>query len=36
MLDAADLAARTKLDAKVLNQAVRSERERFPPDFMFV
>jgi len=34
MLDAA-LAALYGVETKVLNQAVRRNRERFPPDFMF-
>ena len=34
MLDA-DLAALYGVPAKVLNQAVKRNRERFPPDFMF-
>lgn len=34
MLDA-DLAALYEVDVKVLNQAVKRNRRRFPPDFMF-
>ena len=34
MLDA-DLAALYRVRVKVLNQAVRRNRQRFPPDFMF-
>ena len=34
MLDA-DLAALYQVEVKVLNQAVKRNRERFPPDFMF-
>ena len=34
MLDA-DLAALYQVDVRVLNQAVRRNRERFPTDFMF-
>lgn len=34
MLDA-DLASLYQVDVKVLNQAVKRNRQRFPPDFMF-
>lgn len=32
---AADLAMLYGVEVKVLNQAVKRNRERFPPDFMF-